>query len=66
MTIVPIGGLSLQVPQNGSRDFVLEIIEQMRAQMVKLASRILEESSGNRARSVLRASEACAAQAVKA
>jgi putative transposase len=44
MTIVPIGDLSLQVPQNGSRDFVLEIIEQMRAQMVKLASRILEES----------------------
>jgi hypothetical protein len=44
MTIVPIGSLSLQVPHSGAQEFVLAITEQIRAQAVHLAGRILEES----------------------
>ena len=44
MTIVPIGNLSLQVPESGSREFVIAIIEQVKEQIVYLAGRMLEES----------------------
>ena len=44
MTIVPIGNLSLQVPQSGSKGFAIEIMRQIRNQVVHLASRVLEDS----------------------
>lgn len=44
MTIVPIGKLTLQVPQNGSKDFIIEIIGQIREQVKNLAGRVIEGS----------------------
>jgi len=44
MTIVPIGNLSLQVPENGSREFVLELVKQMKGMILHLVGRCLEES----------------------
>jgi putative transposase len=43
MTIVPIGNLSLQVPESGSDEFVFELVEQMRDLILHLAARCLEE-----------------------
>ena len=44
MTIVPIGNLFLQVPESGSKGFAIEIIRQIRHQVVHLASRVLKDS----------------------
>lgn len=44
MTIVPIGNLSLQVPESGSREFVIELVEQMRPMILHLIGRTLEKS----------------------
>lgn len=44
MTIVPIGNLPLQVPESGSTEFVLELVEQMSSMILHLVSRCIEES----------------------
>jgi transposase-like protein len=44
MTIVPMGNLSLQVPESGSTKFVLELVEQMKSKILHLVGRCLEES----------------------
>lgn len=44
MTIVPIGNLSLQVPESGSDEFVFELVEQIQELILHLAARCLEES----------------------
>lgn len=44
MTIVPIGKLSLQVPEHNSPDFVLELGAEMRPLLLGVIARLLEES----------------------
>lgn len=44
MTIVPIGNLSLQVPESGSDEFVFELVQNIRDLILHLAARCLEES----------------------
>jgi len=44
MSIVPIGNQYLQVPESGTSEFALELIEKMQAMVLHLVGRILEES----------------------
>jgi transposase-like protein len=44
MAIVPIGNLSLQVPESGTPEFILELIKQLQNMILHLVSRSLEES----------------------
>jgi putative transposase len=44
MAIVPIGNLSLQVPENDSAEFVFELVQKMRKLILHLAARCIEES----------------------
>jgi hypothetical protein len=44
MTIVPIGNLTLQVPQSSSKEFILELVEEVRTLILEVVGRLLEES----------------------
>jgi transposase-like protein len=44
MAIVTIGKLPLQVPENGSAEFVTELIQQMKSMILHLIGRCIEES----------------------
>jgi putative transposase len=44
MTIVPIGNLSLQVPESNSSEFVLELVKEIRSLILDIVGRLLEES----------------------
>jgi transposase-like protein len=44
MTIVPLGSMSVQVPENGSLDFEMELAEQIKLVVPQIIGRVLEES----------------------
>lgn len=44
MTIVPIGNIPLQVPENGTPKYILELVAQMRNLILPMVSRSIEES----------------------
>jgi putative transposase len=44
MAIVTIGKLPLQVPENGSAEYVIELIQQMKSMILHLIGRCIEES----------------------
>jgi hypothetical protein len=44
MTIVPLGSMRLQVPENGSLNFEQELVEQIRLVIPQIICRVLSES----------------------
>ncbi len=44
MTIVPIGNLTLQVPESNSMEFMKGLSKQMKGMLLHVVGRVLEES----------------------